>query len=273
MERGPSLDQLTTILTAGNGTRPDEEARLILEAAPSPEAALDMAQQRAGGAPLAQVLGRQTFLGVPLQVRHGVLAPREETELLALQVLAVLTPLADREPPPRLLDMGCGSGNLACAAATALPRLQVWASDLTPACAALTRENAQALGLGDRIRVTEGDLFAPLAGQGLEGTLDAVAMNPPYIPTATLERSHGDLLRHEPREAFDGGPYGISLLSRLLKEGQTFVRTNGHLLFEFGKGQAPLIQRLSQQVPGWGSLEFAHDAQGEPRVARLTRLG
>src|SRR5205823_4377766 len=106
---------------------------------------------------------------------------------------------------------GCGSGNLSCAIATHVPGARVWSSDILDACVALTRRNVARHGLDARVTVTQGDLFAPLAAFGLEGTVDAVVMNPPYIASVRLEKDRAELLNGEPREAFDGGPYGISM--------------------------------------------------------------
>ena len=255
-----------------------EEAAQILAAAlaaspgdPSGPA-LAWAERRARGAPLGLVLGRKRFLGLDLMAGEEVLAPREETELLAGQAVALLQ--ADLRWVPgreqRWIDMGCGCGNLACVLASASPLARVWASDISAACSALTQRNVDQLGLGGQVRVSQGDLFAPLAGLGLEGTVDGVVMNPPYIPSSSLERSHAGLLEYEPRAAFDGGPYGISILARLLREAPPFLRPGGHLLFEFGLGQGRLVQGLVERNPCFDPPRLVEDPAGEPRVAVLT---
>lgn len=222
--------------------------------------------------PAAQLaVGHQCFLGVDLLVGKDVLVPREETELLGQEILALLRTLSLEEPTRelRMIDMGCGSGNLACAAALGVPMVRVWASDTSDACALLTRANVARLGLEDRVVVTQGDLFAPLAGSGLEGTMDLVVMNPPYIPSHVLEASLAGLLLHEPRAAFDGGPYGITILTRLLQEAPVFLNPGGHLLFEFGLGQAGLVRALVERNRRYSAIRFVGDAQGDPRVAVL----
>jgi len=257
------------------GALAEEEAGRILAAArteasgDAPALALEWAGRRAQGAPLGLVIGRQRFLGIDLLAASDVLAPREETEVVGHEVLAIVQALADQAPDrePRLIDMGCGSGNLACAVAVAVPRARVWASDLTAACAELTRRNVALHALQGRV---QGDLFAPLAGQGLEASMDLVVMNPPYIPSSSLEKTHANLLEHEPREAFDGGPYGISILTRLMNEAPPFLKPGGHLLFEFGRGQARIVQTLLDRIGRYSAIRFAQDAQGEPRAAVLT---
>lgn len=271
--------QLAAIIATEAGSSAEAEAGRILEAARAmqPEdcqrLALEWAGRRAAGAPLGLVLGQQRFLGIDLLASEDVLAPREETEILGNEVLAILRALAQEEPERelRMIDMGCGSGNLACAAAVAVPRTRVWASDLTASCVNLTRSNVAHLSLQDRIEVTQGDLFAPLSARGLEGTMDLVVMNPPYIPSTSLSNAHAGLLRHEPREAFDGGPYGISILTRLLQEAPPFLKGGGYLLFEFGLGQARIIQSLVERKNLYAELRFAMDTNDEARAAVLRK--
>ena len=108
-----------------------------------------------------------------------------------------------------------------------------------------------------------------LARLRYEASMDLVVMNPPYIPSSSLEKTHARLLEHEPREAFDGGPYGISIVTRLLQDAPAFLKPGGHLLFEFGQGQEKLVQRLAERREAYAGIGFAADAQGAPRVGIL----
>jgi release factor glutamine methyltransferase len=271
--------QMAALIAEEAGPNAGEEAEQILHAVEALEPddcqglALAWAGRRAAGAPLGLVIGRQRFLGIDLLAKEDVLAPRQETEILGNEVLAILRTLSQEDPERelRMIDMGCGSGNLACAAAVAFPRARVWASDITASCVDLTRTNVAQLSLQDRVQVTLGDLFAPLENVGLEGTMDLVVMNPPYIPSTLLSHSHAGLLHHEPREAFDGGPYGISILTRLLQEAPPFLKAGGHLLFEFGLGQSKLVQSLVKGKSLYTGFRFALDAKGEPRAAVLKK--
>ena len=271
--------QVATIVAREAGSGAAEEAERIIDSARTARVedwqglALGWAERRAQGVPLGLVIGRQRFLGVDLLAKDDVLAPREETEILGREVLAILHGLAleDPERELRVIDMGCGSGNLACAVAVAIPRARVWASDVTASCADLTRENVAHLALQDRVQISQGDLFAPLTGKGLEGTMDVVVMNPPYIPSTSLEKSHAGLLHHEPREAFDGGPYGISIVTRLLHEAPPFLREGGHLLFEFGLGQERIVKSVVQRKNLYSEFRFASDASGNARAAILRK--
>lgn len=253
------------------------EAREILEVSRALNAddhaslALAMARKRADGAPLGLVTGRQDFLGIRLLTGPEVLVAREETELLGREVISILhaQAAADQDRELRLIDMGCGSGNISCAAALAVRNLRVWASDLTESCAALTRSNVALHSLNDRVEVSQGDLFEPLRGRGLESTMDVVEMNPPYIASTSLQKQKAELLHHEPREAFDGGPFGISIMTRLIREAPAFLNPSGYLLFEFGQGQAKQVRMLVERSKLYSEIRFVSDQNGEPRVAVL----
>ncbi len=226
--------------------------------------------RQVSGEPLNYVLGKQTFLGVELIVVPGALVPRSETELLGNTAIDLLLSLSSRRSSDdrmRVIDMCCGSGNLACGIANAVSSARVWAGDLSAVSVELARCNAARLGFATRIEVVQGDLFAPLANRGLEGTIDAIVCNPPYISSGRLEKEAAKLLRYEPREAFDGGPYGASIYQRVVKDALSFLRADGWLLFEIGQGQHRLVASLFHRMRAYAPVEFVANANGEPRVA------
>ena len=204
------------------------------------------------------------FMDVELLVERGVLVPRAETELLGLEALQLV------EDGARIIDMCCGSGNLACALASRLPHARVWASDLTDSCVALARKNAQFTGVANRITVVQGDLFAGL--HELEGTIDLIVCNPPYISQAKLAGERAVLLENEPREAFDGGPYGLSIHQRVVKEALPFLKPGGWLLFEIGLGQDRQVKLLFERTRAYQDLRTVANAAGEVRVVGARKI-
>jgi release factor glutamine methyltransferase len=202
-------------------------------------------------------------MGIELEAGGGVLAPRAETELLCRRALMLIA----EAPEPLVIDIGCGAGNLALAIAALHPGARVVATDITEAATATARRNAARLGLAPRVTVVQGDMFAPLEGFSLEGRVDLVVCNPPYISTGRLDGDSRHLLEREPREAFDGGPYGIAIHQRLVGAAQSFLRPGGWLAFEFGEGQDRQALRLLQRQGGYEALELVEDTQGRPRVA------
>ncbi len=206
--------------------------------------------------------GIHSFMGVQLLIERGSLIPRAETELLGHTAIGLLGEIES----PRIIDMCCGSGNLACALAHHLPRASVWGSDLTSSCVDLARKNTEHVGVAQRVQIAQGDLFAPLVGV-LDDT-DLVVCNPPYISSQRLsEGDRAELLRSEPREAFDGGPYGLSIHQRVIREALNFLRPGGHLLFEIGLGQERQIRALFKRARAYENLRVVEASDGNPRVA------
>ncbi len=218
------------------------------------------------GAPVGtEIFEAVRFLGIDLKICGSVLRPREETELLGSAAQKLLDDMGDA---PRCIDMFCGAGNLAIALAMRAPGASVWASDLSSDAVATARLNASCLDLSERVDVVQGDLFAPLEDKQLEGSIDLVVANPPYISTGRL--LHGDrvhLLDREPREAFDGGPYGIALHMRLINEAPRFLKPGGWLGFEFGVGQERQVEMLLRRGRAFSEPVWLSDEQGNKRAA------
>ncbi|MGO4620496.1 class I SAM-dependent methyltransferase [Ensifer sp. 2YAB10] len=208
-------------------------------------------------------------MGVELELAPDVLVPREETELLGRKAVSVL---ADRPAAPTVIDMCCGSGNLALGIANEVPSARVWGADLTDSTVALARRNVDRLQTGARVSIRQGDLFGAFEGDNLEGTVDMIVCNPPYISTGRLEGDRAHLLESEPREAFDGGPYGISIHQRLIRDAVAFLKPGGWLLFEFGEGQDRQAAALLSRIKTYEPVTFATDRDGKPRVAIVRKI-
>jgi HemK-like putative methylase len=211
-------------------------------------------------------MNQQLFMDVPLMVAPDVLVPRPETELLGHTARRQLETLEQ----PLVIDMCCGSGNLACALAVAAPRARVLACDLTDACVALARRNVEHLGLVDRVTVLQGDLFAPLDPL-LHDAVDLVVCNPPYISSGRLTRDKAALLASEPREAFDGGPFGISIQQRVVRAAAQFLRPGGWLIFEIGLGQDRQMTALFERTQDYDAPQAVRNQQDEVRVMMARR--
>lgn len=208
------------------------------------------------------------FLSISIAAGPGVLAPRAETELLGRVGIERLAGLE----APLVIDMCCGSGNLGLAIADARADAKVFLSDLTDETVAQARSNAERLGLAERVVIGQGDLFegiVPLLG-GRKA--DLIIANPPYISTGKLDGEAAHLLENEPREAFDGGAYGIAIHQRLIAEAPGHLKSGGWLAFEFGLGQDRQIALLVRRSSHYGDVTFAENEAGEKRVAFMQAL-
>lgn len=203
------------------------------------------------------------FMNVEIALEPGVLMPRLETELLGYTALELLSHLSN----PVVVDMCCGSGNLALAIAAVRPDARIYASDLTEETVATARRNVERLGFVEQVTVVQGDMFSSLVGFDLLGRIDLVVCNPPYISTGRLETDSAHLLETEPREAFDAGPYGIAIHQRLVADAAPFLRPGGWLAFEFGAGQDRQAKALLARARAYGDAQLFNNAEGTPRVA------
>jgi release factor glutamine methyltransferase len=224
-------------------------------------------EQRLAGVPLAHLTGIQRFMELDLLSGKEALIPRRETELLGYAALDWLRKIAENRHEVSVVDVCTGSGNLAVAMAHYEPKARVFASDLSTDAVVLAKKNAAYLRLGDRVEVREGDLLAPFDEAKFHGTVDLLLCNPPYISSRKVDTMPAEISGYEPRLAFDGGPYGINLVLRLIREASRYLATGGLLAFEIGLGQGPaILQRLSKA--GFTDVQPMTDDSGEIRAVR-----
>ncbi|MBY5410513.1 peptide chain release factor N(5)-glutamine methyltransferase [Rhizobium leguminosarum] len=211
------------------------------------------------------------FMNVDIIAAADVLKPRAETEILGRRAVEQLLQIGIVRPL-RVVDMCCGSGNLAVAIALHVLDCRVWAADLTDAAAIAAKSNIELHRLSDRVEIRQGNLFAAFDGDDLEKTIDLVVCNPPYISAARLDGPSANLLLGEPREAFDGGPFGLSIHQRLVRDAATFLKPGGFLMCEFGVGQDRQVASLIERSKAYHPCENVLDTNGIPRVAVARRL-
>jgi len=255
-ERALGLDRLTLKLEEGRDVRPADR-RLAME----------LLARRASREPLQHILGSQEFCGLEFEVNPHVLIPRPETELLVKHCAAGLRSV----PQPLIADIGTGSGCIAVALAVAVPTAVLYATDVSPAALEVARRNAVRHGVAERVRFLPGDLFAPLQGLGLDGSLAAVVSNPPYIPEGDLAGLQPEVGWYEPRLALAGGIDGLAVCRRLLKEAAEFLAPGGRLLVEVGMGQATAVSRIAVAQGGYNPAQRLKDAAGIERVVCFVR--
>ncbi|XXF80419.1 peptide chain release factor N(5)-glutamine methyltransferase [Myxococcaceae bacterium GXIMD 01537] len=215
-------------------------------------------ERRMAGEPTQYLTGVREFYNRPFKVDARVLIPRPETELLVEAALHRLP----KDAPGRALDVCTGSGCLAISLAAERPQATVYATDLSADACAVAKENAQALGVADRVHILQGDLFAPLPPDAL---FDVVVSNPPYIATAEIDTLSPEV-RREPRMALDGGPDGLALIRRVARGARKHLVPGGLLAMEVGETQGPaLIEVL--QGEGYVDVRVEKDLERRDRMA------
>jgi release factor glutamine methyltransferase len=196
--------------------------------------------ERARRRPLQHLTGTQAFWRHDFLVTADVLIPRPETELL---VEAGLDVLRKRERP-LLVDVGTGSGCIALSLAAERPDAVVHAVDVSSAALGTARENAQRLGLQDRVRFHLGDLLDPV--QALQGALDLVVSNPPYVDASEAASLAPEVREHEPAQALFPPGDRYSVYRRLAPAAAAALRPGGFLVLEVGLGMADTVCRICE---------------------------
>ncbi len=196
--------------------------------------------------PAAYLLNKIYMRGVPFYIDERAIVPRSYLgELLDSEELAgeSFSLLPDAAKVTRVLDLCTGSGCLAILAAMRFPKARVDAVDLSGDALQVAKRNVADHRLTRRIRLKQGDLFAPVKQE----RYDLIISNPPYVDARGM-RSLPAECRHEPAMAFDGGKDGIAIVRRIVDEAGAHLRPGGGLLCEVGRCR-PALERAYPRMP------------------------
>lgn len=227
----------------------------------------ELVDQRAGRVPLQHLTGRAPFRHLELAVGPGVFVPRPETEQLVEWALAQLAGV----PEPVVVDLGAGSGAIALSIAHEHPGARVTAVERDPVAIEWTRANAAARAAagGTPVEVLPGDMTDPQLLRELDGTVDLVVSNPPYVPDgATVPREVAD---HDPPLALWGGPDGLDVVRGLLRTAARLLRPGGALGIEHADQQGAALPALVRASGGWTDVADHPDLAGRPRFTTARR--
>jgi release factor glutamine methyltransferase len=224
-------------------------------------------ERRALGEPLAYIFGTAGFYGRTFAVTRDVLVPRPETEQVVALALDALRERGSAAPPPRLCDVGTGSGILAITLACEWPAAEVTAIDISSQALAVAARNAHAHGVAARVRFLLGDMFGRLApGE----RFDCIVANLPYVKSADLG-ALPEPTAFEPALALDGGGDGLAVYRRLLASARERLTDPGVAMFEAGPDTAgPLAELARAAFPGCG-VTVHRDYAGRERIVEVRR--
>ncbi len=244
-------------LTAAGCVAPREEAEELAAAACGDLGVLgELLWRRTAGEPLAWVTGTSVFCGCTIGVSGGVYVPRWQSEPLAERAAELLPPAG------RAIDLGTGSGALACVLLDRGPGSSVLGTECDPVAARCAR--------GNGVTVAEGDLFegVPMAWRR---TVDVIVAVLPYVPTRELVYLPRDVRSFEPSVALDGGDGGLAVIRRAVHQAPAWLRPGGHVLLEIGGDQVEALTAILE-AELFGDLDVMIDEDGDPRgvVARHT---
>jgi release factor glutamine methyltransferase len=225
----------------------------------------ELVGERAHRVPLQHLTGVAGFRHLDLAVGPGVFVPRPETELLAGWGLERLHGGAV------VVDLCAGSGALALSVAHECPAATVYAVERSEYAVAWARRNAEhQAGRGDTpITLVHADATDPETLRELDGTVDLVLTNPPYVPDgATVAR---EVAEHDPPEALWGGPDGLDVVRALVRRAAALLKPGGYLGIEHADSQGTAVPRVVRQAGGWTEVEDHRDLAGRDRFTTARR--
>lgn len=219
---------------------------------------------RARRVPLQHLTGTTAFGHLDLAVGPGVFVPRPETELLAQWATGTGGRLA--------VDLCSGSGALALAIAHGLPEAKVYAVESAPPALRWLRRNAAArAAAGDTpVRVVAGDATDPAVLAQLDGTVDLVVCNPPYVPSGVAVPPE---VRRDPAEAVFAGADGLAVITPAIARAGSLLRPGGAFGIEHDDSHGEAVPRLLRRDGRFTRIADHRDLAGRPRFATAVRAG
>ncbi len=227
----------------------------------------DWVARHAEGEPVAYLVGHREFFSLKFEVNSSVLIPRPETEHLVTEALDAI-PEFDHQPP-RVVDVGTGSGNVAISIAKHAPDALVMATDISDEALAVARRNAETHDLSGRIAIVKSDLLEDVEQFD---EVDLIVSNPPYVGENETDQLDKSVLDFEPHQALFAGPQGTDIINRLITQAAERLASDGLLMFEISPMIADLCRQMVEGAEGLEFVRIVNDLAGLQRivVARKT---
>ncbi|KAB8287972.1 protein-(glutamine-N5) methyltransferase, release factor-specific [Bifidobacterium ramosum] len=232
-----------------------------------------MIDRRAAREPLQYIVGHAPFRYLDLSVGPGVFIPRPETETVVQAGLDWIT--RNRLYTPRVVDLCAGSGAIGLSVVTEVRGAEVWAVELSPDAYAWTERNRETVARRDpsagyNYHLERGDATSPLTLPQLDGTIDMVITNPPYVPLAQVPEQP-EVRDHDPDMALYGGSAdGAAIPERIILRAASLLRSGGALVMEHDISQGDRLVAFAR-ANGFADAHTGDDWTGRPRYLFAVR--
>ncbi|MFZ1007631.1 MAG: peptide chain release factor N(5)-glutamine methyltransferase [Candidatus Sulfotelmatobacter sp.] len=221
--------------------------------------------ERARGVPAQYITGHQEFWGMDLIVSPAVLIPRPETEHVIETVLDLVGRAPSPASPPRIVDVGTGSGCIALSLARELPQSEIHATDISLAALEVARANVSRHQLESRIHFHQADLLGEFEVKDkYDNYFDFVVSNLPYVGESEEDQVQLEVRKFEPHNAVFAGHTGTEVIARLIPQAHAALKPGGWLVMEISGAIAEEVTRL---LARWKDVHIRPDLQSIPRVA------
>ncbi|MBB5955268.1 release factor glutamine methyltransferase [Saccharothrix tamanrassetensis] len=229
------------------------------------EALHQLVRKRMTRVPLQHITGWAHLGGIDLDVGPGVFIPRPETELLLEWALSTVG------GKPLVVDLCTGTGALALAVAHRIPDAVVHAVERDPVALSWARRNADArTAAGDTpIHLHSGDVTVPGLLSDLDGSVDLVLCNPPYVPEGTPVQP--EVADHDPHAAVFGGKDGLDVIRHVVTLAARLLKPGGHVAIEHDDTHGDSVPALLAARRVLTDVKDHPDLAGRPRFATARR--
>ena len=222
---------------------------------------------RVEGMPLQYIVGIQEFMGLPFRVNKTVLIPRFDTEILVEKILSIIKDKGYEAP--EVLDMCTGSGAIGISIAVKVSNAKVTLADSSDEALHTAMGNAGINGVNKRCIFLVGDMFDALSE---DAVYDIIACNPPYIPTAEIDKLAVEVKNHEPLSALDGGEDGLDYYRVIASDASAHLKSGGVLALEIGHDQGNAVKELLEKAGTYRDVKVYKDLAKHDRVLIAERI-
>ncbi|MBZ4646917.1 MAG: protein-(glutamine-N5) methyltransferase, release factor-specific [Clostridia bacterium] len=226
---------------------------------------------RAEGMPLQYITETQEFMSLPFKVTPDVLIPRGDTEILVEYIVDQCKDIEDKKHV-HIMDIGAGSGCITVSLAYYIKNSRLWAVDVSSKALEISRYNARLNGVDNKISFIQHDILEGFPEDKIEGLLDIVVSNPPYIPSKVIDSLQKEVKDYEPHLALDGGEDGLKFYRKIIAEAYKYLKPEGLLAFEVGHDQSSSVAKIMEQNGSYNSIEIIRDLAGINRVVTAKRI-
>ncbi len=223
-------------------------------------------------APIQYIVGEAPFRHIVLKTSPHVLIPRPETELLVDFALQALNEASPSRHHFRVIEVGVGSGCIACSLAKESPDTEIYASDISASALALAQKNAARLKLSERIHFFETNITDDMP-ECLKGQVDVLISNPPYVPSKVISTLSDEVKLYEPTLALDGGEDGLDVFRKILNVAPQWLRPGAMFCVELFEDNVSQAQTLAREQGIWSSVSVLEDLAHHKRFLVARRKG
>jgi len=220
-------------------------------------------EKRRKGFPIQYITKKVNFFDSEFKIEKGVFIPRPETELLVEKIIQIYMENFYPEKV-KILDIGTGCGNIAICLAKNIKNCYIKGTDISKKALRLAEENAILNGVKGKVEFKYSNIFS-----NIDEIFDIIVSNPPYV-SETEYKNLSKEVKNEPKKALIAGKDGLKIIKKILNKAFYFLRKNGFLILEIGKGQKEMIENMS--LNRIEILDFLSDYSGIERIAIFKKL-